>query len=66
MLKIMEAAGIEPASANPLLSDLHAYPVLYFNCPTPDWKGVKAASPFCFSRLITGRSLRELVWYDHP
>jgi len=25
---IMEAAGIEPASANPLLSGLHAYPVI--------------------------------------
>ena len=24
----MEAAGIEPASANPLLSGLHAYPII--------------------------------------
>jgi|SRR5579883_927745 len=62
----MEAAGIEPASANPLLSGLHAYPIFEFNHLTPGWKGVKAAIPLRFSSLISGRSSCELVCYDHP
>ena len=31
MLKMVETAGIEPASANPPLLDLHAYSVFKFN-----------------------------------
>ena len=49
---LVEAAGIEPASANPLLSGLHAYPIFKFNCFTTDWQVVKTAIPLFFSSLI--------------
>ena len=49
---LVEAAGIEPASANPLLSGLHVYPIFLFNCLTSDWKGVKTAIPIKFSSKI--------------
>ncbi len=62
----MEAAGIEPASANPLLSGLHVYPIFEFNYCTSDWKDIAVAIPFKFSSLIVGKSDRELVCYDHP
>lgn len=42
---LVEAAGIEPASANSPLLGLHVYPIFLLNCFTPDRRGVKAASP---------------------
>jgi len=42
---MVEAAGIEPASTDPLPSALHAYPYLLFNCLQPDRQGKQTAIP---------------------
>jgi hypothetical protein len=44
-VKMVEAAGIEPASASPLPQDLHAYFVYCFNCQLPDEQGTLTAIP---------------------
>jgi len=45
---LVEAAGIEPASASPLPSVLHAYPVYCFNRTLPDRQGRRPAIPSAF------------------
>jgi len=47
-IKVVEAAGIEPASASPLPSALHAYPVYCFNRQQPDGQGQLTAIPVRF------------------
>jgi len=42
---LVEAAGIEPASANPLPLALHAYSVNSFNRLLPDGQGSQTAIP---------------------
>ena len=42
---LVEAAGIEPASASPPPSVLHVYPVYCFNWTPPDRQGKRPASP---------------------
>lgn len=44
MSYLVEAAGIEPASAAPQLLGLHAYLDLSFNCEQPDLEGLLTAS----------------------
>ncbi len=41
---LVEAAGIEPASADPPPLDLHAYSIFCFNCLQPDGQGKQTAS----------------------
>ena len=55
---------IEPASASPLPSVLHVYPVYCFNHALPDRQGRRAASPYGFSALAPGEPLRDPVRYD--
>jgi hypothetical protein len=43
-IRLVEAAGIEPASADPPPLDLHAYSIFYFNCLQPDGQGKQTAS----------------------
>jgi len=45
---MVEAAGIEPASASPLPLALHAYPNLWFNRTLPDGQGRRTAIPIRF------------------
>jgi len=45
---MVEAAGIEPASANPPLSALHAYSIYYFNYQLPNGQGKQLAILFKF------------------
>ncbi len=42
---VVEAAGIEPASASPPPEDLHAYPVYCFSRLLPDGQGQQPAIP---------------------
>ncbi len=44
--KLVEAAGIEPASASTLPLVLHAYPNRLFNCVRPDGQGKYTAISF--------------------
>jgi len=44
---LVEAAGIEPASAGPPPSDLHAYSVFDCRRPLPDGQGKRPLSPVC-------------------
>jgi len=55
---------IEPASANPLPSALHAYPVLKFNCQLPNRQGSLTAIPLGFSASIPDVFQRDSVWDD--
>ena len=43
--KLVEAAGIEPASASPLPQALHAYPLYCFNWQQPERQGPLTAIP---------------------
>ena len=49
LLQLVETAGIEPASARPLLSALHAYFIYYFNEMLPDEQGKQFAILIKFS-----------------
>lgn len=49
---LVEAAGIEPASANSLLSALHAYSVFKFNRLLPDRQGSQTAVLVSFSGSV--------------
>jgi len=60
----VEAAGIEPASASPLPSVLHAYPVYCFNQTLPDRQGRRTASPCGFNELARGEPRRDPMRYD--
>lgn len=50
--KLVEAAGIEPASANSPPSDLHAYSVYKFNRLLPDRQGSHTVSLVSFSGSV--------------
>jgi hypothetical protein len=42
---LVEVAGLEPASASPPPSALHAYSAIYFNAVLPDGQGKHNAIP---------------------
>ncbi len=61
---MVEAAGIEPASASPLPLALHAYPVYCFSRLLPDGQGKQPAILKGFSGSAPGLPCRELVCVD--
>ena len=62
---LVETAGIEPASANPLPSVLHAYPsLLRFNRWIPDGQGRPTARSVSFSDSAPNKLHRDSVRYD--
>ena len=54
---MVEAAGIEPASASPLPLALHAYRVYCFNWQQPDVQGTLTAIPL----VLATRSRTYLI-----
>ena len=50
ILCMVEAAGIEPASASPLPQALHAYSIYCFNRSLPDRQGTRTAIPKVLAR----------------
>ena len=61
---LVEAAGIEPASASPLPQALHVYSVYCFNCRLPDEQGTPTAIPRVFNRSAPDWRHCDLVRYD--
>ena len=61
---MVEAAGIEPASASPLPWALHAYSIYCFNRVLPDRQGTHTAIPKGFSALAPDLPQRDPVSDD--
>ena len=61
---LVEAAGIEPASANPPPLALHAYSVIHFNRTLPDGQGSCSAIPVMFNESTPDEFHRDLVRVD--
>ena len=58
---LVEAAGVEPASASTPPSALHAYPVYCFNRLLPDWQGKQTAIPVSFNESASDPRHRDLA-----